>query len=195
MKKQQILASEFFKASPTRCYFIDIVLAENGRYFLRIVRSDLQQDGSHLRTVLVVFEDNFFEFITAFSSAFQSAAFQGQPYQTLKDIARECRASQGIKAMPESERPRERMFNHGPSCLSDCELLAILLGAGTPGETAIELASKILDGHSDLHGLSKSSFPSLCRHKGMGMAKACSVLAAVELSKRINTRQTKLFDD
>ncbi|PWS33296.1 hypothetical protein DF947_01335 [Pedobacter paludis] len=133
-----------------------------------------------------MFEDHLEEFIQAFSDLFHSAAYQGRGYQTVMDIAQECRVSRGIKAMPEELRPREKLYAHGAAALNNKELLAILLGSGSPGETAISLAQRILDGsEGSLSGLSSSSFPSLCRFKGMGLAKASSILAAVELGRRL----------
>lgn len=181
-------------ASPKRHYFIDIMLAETGNYYLRISRSDLLEDGRYARTSVVIFEDSFPLLISAFSAAFRSLAYHGQGFQTLKDIATGCRARGSMKSMPEADRPRERLFNQGSAALTDCELLAILLGAGSPGERAIDLAARILAGHGGVpSGLLRSNFPSLCRFKGMGMAKASSVLAAIELSRRIYCGQTRLF--
>lgn len=102
------------------------------------------------------------------------------------DMAEESKKSKGIKAMPQALRPRERLYTHGAQVLSDAELLAILLGSGSPGETSIALAAKILSGFGgSVAGLSECGFASLCRHKGMGFAKASAILAAVELGRRM----------
>ncbi len=85
--------------------------------------------------------------------------------------------------LPVDDRPRERMFKHGPEILSDAELLAILLGSGVPGQNAIQLARALLtDGMTALSRRESGSFLNV---HGVGPAKAARVLAAVELSRRI----------
>jgi len=186
MKKNQILASESFRANSKRSYFLDFRRSEDGSIFISLACSDQQLDGSFKRNSLTLSESYFAPFISAFSSLFQAAAYQHRGYQTVMDIFNESRGPGGIKAMPSALRPREKMYAQGAQSLADAELLAILLGSGTPGESSIELADRILStGGSNAEGLLKSSFASLCRFKGMGLAKASSVLAALELGRRI----------
>lgn len=90
-----------------------------------------------------------------------------------------------INQWAEEDRPREKMMLHGPSSLSNAELLAILIGSGNTEETAVELMRKILDDcHNKLGALGKLSVDELCRYKGIGPAKAVAILAASELGKR-----------
>lgn len=186
MKKKEILASESFSASSKRHYFLDFKRADNDSRYIQFTRSELQADGSHKRWSFVIFESHFEEFISAFASLFQSAAYQGRGYQTIKEVAEETVQAKGIKAMPEDARPREKFLAQGARKLNNAELLAILLGSGSPGESAIELAQRILEGHGGrIKQLKQANFSSLCRYKGMGMAKASSVLAAVELARRL----------
>ncbi|PWS30260.1 UPF0758 domain-containing protein [Pedobacter paludis] len=187
MKRNPILASESFMSSAKRFYFFDLKLAANMRYYLQITRSDLREDGSYQRHVMIVFESDFPEFISGFTSLFSMMSYYARGYQNSKAILQEHRQSRGIKSLPEEARPRERMYDQGAAALSDCELLAILLGAGSPGETALELAARIITGHGgEIDGLKGCSFASLCRYKGMGLAKGCAVMAALELAKRIS---------
>jgi len=109
MKKKEILASESFSASAKRHYFIDLKRAENNSKYLQLTRSEQQQDGSYKRWSFVVFEDHLTDFISAFASLFQAAAYQDESYQTVQDIAAEYKAAKGIKAMPEDSRPREKV--------------------------------------------------------------------------------------
>lgn len=186
MKKKEILATESFSANSKRHYFLDFKRAENNSKYIQLTRSEQQTDGSYRRYSFVVFEDHLEEFISAFASLFQSAAYQGRGYQTLREVAEDNRWAKGIKAMPEDTRPREKLFAKGADKLNNTELLAILLGSGSPGESALELAVRILDGlGGKIHMLKSSNFSSLCRYKGMGMAKASAVLAAVELARRL----------
>src|SRR3989338_7131653 len=85
--------------------------------------------------------------------------------------------------IPEENRPRERLQKLGPLALSDAELLAIMLGNGTNGENAIEVANRFLSKFdlSKLPALSASEFKKI---RGIGKVKAMQLKAALELSKR-----------
>ncbi len=90
-----------------------------------------------------------------------------------------------ITQWAEEDRPREKMMQHGVSALSDAELLAILIGSGNTEESAVELMRKVLnDYRNNLNELGKASIDELCRYKGIGPAKAITILAASELGKR-----------
>ena len=90
-----------------------------------------------------------------------------------------------ITQWAEEDRPREKMMLHGVSALSNAELLAILIGSGNTEESAVELMRKVLnDYRNNLNELGKASIDELCRYKGIGPAKAITILAASELGKR-----------
>ena len=90
-----------------------------------------------------------------------------------------------INQWAEEDRPREKMMLHGVSALSNAELLAILIGSGNTEDSAVELMRKVLnDYHNNLSELGKASIDELCRFKGIGPAKAITILAASELGKR-----------
>lgn len=90
-----------------------------------------------------------------------------------------------ITAWAEEDRPREKMLLKGKHALTDAELLAILLGTGTVGISAVALAQEILASvDNNLHELGKRSVAELMRFKGMGEAKAISVAAALEIGRR-----------
>ena len=83
------------------------------------------------------------------------------------------------------DRPREKMLRLGHKNLTNAELLAILLGSGTPDESAVKLAQRILAHHHNQIGrLSKSSIENLCEFHGVGLAKATRLTAAFELVRR-----------
>ena len=85
----------------------------------------------------------------------------------------------------EDDQPREKLRDKGPQSLSNAELLAILIGSGTPGTSAVELMQDVLnDCKNNLNTLGKMSIRDLCTYKGIGEAKAISILAACELGKR-----------
>lgn len=90
-----------------------------------------------------------------------------------------------INQWAEEDRPREKMMMHGASSLSNAELLAILIGSGNTDESAVELMRKVLDKYNNsLSALGKCSVSDLCKFKGIGPAKAITILAASELGKR-----------
>lgn len=100
-----------------------------------------------------------------------------------------------LRDMPSGERPRERLLAHGPGVLTDCELLAILLRTGHSGCSVLDLAYDVLyDEGRGLGGLPalallvEHDLPSL-RRKGLGDAKAATLLAAVELARRLARAQ------
>jgi DNA repair protein RadC len=90
-----------------------------------------------------------------------------------------------INQWAEEDRPREKLRDLGPESLSDAELLAILIGSGSTHESAVDLMKKVLaDCQNNLNTLGKKSIHELCDYKGIGEAKAISILAACELGKR-----------
>ena len=90
-----------------------------------------------------------------------------------------------ITQLSVDDRPREKMMMHGVRALSNAELLAILIGSGNTEETAIELSQRILNSaDNSLHLLGKYSLNELTRYKGIGEAKAITILAAMELGRR-----------
>lgn len=92
---------------------------------------------------------------------------------------------QTITQWAEEDRPREKMLLKGLSALSDAELLAIMIGSGTVGESAVALAQRILSSvDNNLHDLGKRSVQELQRFKGIGEAKAITIAAALELGRR-----------
>ncbi|MBS4006891.1 MAG: DNA repair protein RadC [Clostridium sp.] len=93
-----------------------------------------------------------------------------------------------IKDLPPSERPRERLLAGGAGKLSDAELLAILIRSGTSQETAVQLAERILFEAGGLQQLPRCCLDELLQIKGLGAAKAVTILAALELSTRLASR-------
>ena len=90
-----------------------------------------------------------------------------------------------IKELPPELRPRERLLAEGPEALSSAELMGILLGIGTKEQTAVELGQQVISESGGLFGLHAASVHDLQEVHGIGEAKACIVLAAVEFGKRL----------
>jgi DNA repair protein RadC len=93
-----------------------------------------------------------------------------------------------VKQWPASEQPREKLQKFGAEHLSDAELLAILLRTGVHGESVLALAGRLLREFHGLAGLGKASFDELRVFHGLGPAKSCDILAAVELGRRYLSR-------
>ena len=90
-----------------------------------------------------------------------------------------------IEARAEDERrPRERLLAAGPGSLSDVELVAILIGHGTSGRRAVDVAAALLKDVGGVHGMTRGSRSRLIRTNGVGAAKACRLLAGIELGRR-----------
>ena len=90
-----------------------------------------------------------------------------------------------IKEWAKDDRPREKMVAKGKAALSNAELIAILLRIGKEGQSAVELARSLLDSvDNDLIRLSNLSLDDLKKFKGIGEAKAITIMAALELGKR-----------
>ncbi|MFT4674220.1 MAG: DNA repair protein RadC [Saprospiraceae bacterium] len=100
------------------------------------------------------------------------------------------KTSFSIKKWSEDDRPREKMLAKGKESLSDAELIAIIVGSGSRDESAVTLAQRILaESNQDLHTLGKISIQELMRFKGIGEAKAISIVATLELGRRSRTEE------
>jgi DNA repair protein RadC len=93
-----------------------------------------------------------------------------------------------ISDWPEGERPRERLLALGAGALSDAELLAVLLGTGVRGKSAVDLGRELLGRHGGLSGLFEADLQDV---KGVGAAKKVHVLAALEISRRYLLEKAK----
>lgn len=91
----------------------------------------------------------------------------------------------GIKSWAPEDRPREKLMTKGTAALSEAELIAILIGSGTAALSAVEVARKLLQsvGHN-LHELARLSVKDLMKAKGIGEARAITIVAALELGRR-----------
>ncbi len=90
----------------------------------------------------------------------------------------------GIDRWPPDERPRERLVRYGPETLTDGQLLAILLGTGFEGATALDVGVALLERYAGLSGLSRRGVREFCAVPGVGPAKAALIKAALEVGKR-----------
>jgi len=94
------------------------------------------------------------------------------------------RKNMGLHGIPSWDRPRERLFSLGPRALSVSELLAIVIGSGSPGKSSLNVSHSILSVFHGLRELSEAPAPTLIRVKGCGTAVAARILASLELGRR-----------
>lgn len=95
-----------------------------------------------------------------------------------------------MKLLPADDRPREKLIEHGPDILSNSELLAILIRTGTPRRSALDIARELTDDDGFYSNIAKArSVADLSKIKGLGPAKAATILAAVELGRRVAVAQ------
>jgi DNA repair protein RadC len=100
-----------------------------------------------------------------------------------------------IKSWAEEDRPREKLSGQGRRALTDAELIAILIGSGSRTESAVELSKRILHHYeNDLNKLAKAGISELSKFRGIGEAKAISIIAALEIGRRRSDTETKIVD-
>ncbi|MGA2669767.1 MAG: DNA repair protein RadC [Ignavibacteria bacterium] len=96
-----------------------------------------------------------------------------------------------VHDLPQSERPRERLKENGAGSLASHELLAIILGSGSQGESVVVMAQKLLAHFGSLKAVFEASLEDLQKIKGLGPAKASQLLACFEIARRVNKKITE----
>ena len=89
-----------------------------------------------------------------------------------------------ITNWPEQERPREKLLRHGPTALSDAEILAIFLRSGHAGRSALAVARQLIQKYNGLRSLIDAEQTEFCSNKGLGKVKYVQIQAALELGRR-----------
>src|SRR5947207_1084747 len=114
------------------------------------------------------------------------------PYQNLRvdvGVPVGVRNLMTIERWPEAERPRERLYWNGPEALADAELLAIQLGSGTRGRSAVDVAREMLAAYGSLAEVAARDVTELAGVAGVGPAKAARLAATFELTRRLRARR------
>ena len=100
-----------------------------------------------------------------------------------------------MKELPPEDRPREKLIKNGAAALTDSELLAILIGSGTPEKSALDIARDLTADNGDLNNIAiVHDVKELAKTKGLGRAKASIIIAALELGRRIASAEPLLRD-
>jgi DNA repair protein RadC len=97
-------------------------------------------------------------------------------------------AGTGIRRWPAEDRPRERLYHKGAESLADAELLAIQLGSGLPGRSAVDIARDLLTRYGSLPGLAGRGVAELALVRGVGPVKAVRLAATFEITRRLRSR-------
>jgi DNA repair protein RadC len=183
-----VLMTESFSSGWKRHYFLDFKKTSRDSKFIQISRSDQQDDGSYKRTFVIIFEQDFEFLISAMSSLFHHSAHLSEDGKTIYQTHRDNRArrDRGIPSWDPEIKPREKLMAHGADSLQDKELLAILIGSGTPGEDAVALSERMLNAFGGFSGFSGQGISSLCRFDGIGEAKASTILTVMEIVRRVS---------
>lgn len=98
--------------------------------------------------------------------------------------------SKGINTWPEDDRPREKLLKKGANTLSKSELLAILLRTGVKGESAIDLARRIMDRFGSFRNMNQTDMRDWKAFRGLGPAKLAQIQAALEIGRRFREIET-----
>jgi DNA repair protein RadC len=93
-----------------------------------------------------------------------------------------------MRQRPATDRPRERLYGNGVDALADVELLALQLGVGTRGRSAVDVAGELLERYGSLAGLASREPAEFAQVRGVGRAKAARLAAAFELTRRLRSR-------
>jgi DNA repair protein RadC len=177
------LASETFSHGQKH-YFIDVKKASNDTHFLLITSSEKYDEDKYQRRTIQLWEEDLGYFVEALSMILSQLAYgQLSPEKTNMEIVKD---PTGMKAIAEYDRPREKLHALGAGKLSNAELLAILLCTGSSELSVLDLCSKIMKSVKDEPArLLNRAAEDFCKYPGIGVAKAATLLAALELGRRV----------
>jgi len=180
--KYPSLASENFSHGKKH-YFIDVKKAANDSHFLLITSSEQYGEGEYHRQTVQLWEEDLGMFVEGLSMVLRRLAHgdlaTAEPVMKLvKDVT-------GMEAMAPEDRPREKLHAFGAGTLSNTELLAILFCTGSSELSVLDLCGQVmLSINDEAAGLRTMTTEQLCAFKGVGAAKAATLLAALELGRR-----------
>ena len=178
------LATETFSHG-RKHYFIDVKKAVNDTHFVLITSSEsFKNDPQYYRRTIQLWEEDLAMFVEALGMVLSRLAHgdlapADPPMEVVKEPA-------GIKAIAEYDRPREKLHALGAAKLSHAELLSILLCTGSSELSVLDLCVKIMQSvKDDPTRLLTRTAEDFCRFPGIGVAKAATLLAALELGRRV----------
>jgi DNA repair protein RadC len=177
------LASETFSHG-RKHYFIDVKKAVNDTHFVLITSSEqFQNDPKYYRRTIQLWEEDLAMFVEALSMVLSKLAYgEFSPPEVKMELLKD---PKGMKAIAEYDRPRERLHALGAGALSNAELLAILLCTGSSELSVLDLCRQIMKTvKDDPARLLSQTAGDFCQFPGIGVAKAATLMAALELGRR-----------
>src|ERR1700722_15581137 len=106
----------------------------------------------------------------------------------LKEQMNKTNVAYSVKQLPDTDRPRERLRYMGPEAMSTAELVAIILGSGTRESPVLKLAQEVVARFDTIDRLSEATVEEFCQIKGIGLAKAIQLRAAISLGMRASKK-------
>ena len=181
-KSYPSLASETFSHGKKH-YFFDIKKASNNTHFLLITSSERYNGDQFQRRTIQLWEEDLGFFVEALTMILRQLAHGGLSATPKLEVVKE---PAGMKAIAEYDRPREKLHALGAESLSHAELLAILLCTGSSELSVLDLCGRIMKSvNNEPAGLLSRTAEGFCRFPGIGVAKAATLLAALELGRRV----------
>jgi DNA repair protein RadC len=175
-----------------RHFKVSMNRAVNRHLYLRLACTQFSS-GEGETQVLRFFEEDIENFIQALASVFHAASYRVDFEKQSGNLFREPEGVKGLKSWEANERPREKLMEQGREAMSDAELLAMLICSGLPGITAVDLAEKVLVlAGGELKQLAALKAEDLMQIRGIGHARALSVISAMELAVRLAAREQPL---
>jgi len=176
------LASESF-GHGKKHYFIDVKKASNDTHFLLITSSEKYDEDKYQRKTIQLWEEDLGFFVEALSMILgQLAHGELSPPEVKMELVND---PKGMKAIAEYDRPREKLHALGAGTLSNAELLAILLCTGSSELSVLDLCQRIMKSvKNEPSQLLNKAADDFCKFPGIGVAKAATLLAAMELGRR-----------
>jgi DNA repair protein RadC len=176
------LASETFNHGKKH-YFFDIKKASNNTHFLLITSSEKYDEGKYHRRTIQLWEEDLGFFVEALTMIVGQLAYGELSEAPKMEVVKD---PKGMKAIAEYDRPREKLHALGAASLSHAELMAILLCTGSSELSVLDLCKRIMKSIKNEPGrLLSRTVEDFCRFPGIGVAKAATLLAALELGRRI----------
>lgn len=177
------LASETFSHG-RKHYFIDVKKAANDTHFVLITSSEqFQNDPTRYRRTIQLWEEDLGMFVEALTMVLGRLAYGDlSPAEPKLKVVEDAK---GVKALPVYDRPREKLHALGAGALNNSELLAILLCTGSLELSVLDLCKRIMKSVKDEPArLLSRTAEDFCKFPGVGVAKAATLLASLELGRR-----------
>jgi DNA repair protein RadC len=166
-------------------YFIDVNQACNNTLYMLISSSEKYDTDKFRRQTVMIWEEDLGMFVEGLSMILSRMVYGEGPKPFQRPEVLKLKDPAGILALPESDRPREKLHALSAAALSNAELMAILLCTGSQELSVLDLCKKIMRSvKDDPSRLLTRTAEDFCSFRGVGVAKAATLMAALELGRR-----------